>query len=118
MKHATKAFYGFALLAGSAMALALSAPEPVNAQVPGATVCLNVTQIRTTEVADMRTLIYRMWNGDVWRNDLAYICPDLVNWGRGGFVQKSHTDWICAMHQTITTRAGTVCRLGPFTRVQ
>ena len=117
MKNAVRAFYGLSVLAGSALVIALSVPVPVNAQAPGPNVCLNVTEIRNTEVQDMRTIIYRMWNGAVWRNDLAFACPDLVNWGRGGYVQKTHTNWICANHQTITTRIGSVCRLGQFTRL-
>ncbi len=116
MKNARHAFYGFALLAGSAMMIALSTPSSVNAQAPGPNVCLNVTEILTTRPTDARTIIYRMRNGDVWRNDLAYPCPDLIMSG-GGYVQKSHTDWICANSQTITTPVGSVCRLGRFTRV-
>jgi len=117
MKNARHAFYGFALLAGSAMVIALSMPSTVNAQAPGPNVCLNVTEILTTQPTDARTIIYRMRNGDVWRNDLAYPCPDLVFFSGGGYVQKSHTDWICANSQTITTQTGSVCRLGRFTRV-
>jgi hypothetical protein len=115
MKNAKKAFYGLALVAGSALTVALSSvPVPVSAQAP---VCLNVTEILTTQPTDMRTILYRMRNGDVWRNDLAYPCPDLVNFSGGGYVQKSHTDWICGNTQMITTQTGSVCRLGRFTRI-
>jgi hypothetical protein len=117
MKNTKRAFYGLAVLAGSALSVALSTSVPVNAQAPGATVCLNVTEILTTQPTDMRTIVYRMRNGDVWRNDLAYACPDLVNFSAGGYSQTSHTDWICANHHTITTQTGSVCRLGRFTRV-
>lgn len=117
MKNAKGAFLGLAALSGSALVLALSAPAPVSAQGTGPNVCLNVTEILTTQPTDARTIIYRMRNGDVWRNDLAYPCPDLVFFSGGGYVQKSHTDWICGNHQTITTQTGSVCRLGRFTRV-
>jgi hypothetical protein len=117
MKNAKRAFYGLAVLAGSALVIALSTPAPVNAQASDGNVCLNVTEIQTTRATDMRTIIYRMRNGDVWRNDLAYPCPDLVNFSGGGYTQRSHTDWICGNHQTITTQTGSVCRLGRFTRV-
>ncbi len=117
MKTAKTAFYGLAILAGSALVLALSTSAPVNAQVPGPNVCLNVTEILTTQPTDMRTIVYRMRNGDVWRNDLAFACPDLVNFSSGGYTQKLHTDWLCANKHTITTQTGSVCRLGRFTRV-
>jgi hypothetical protein len=119
MNRISTAFYGFAALAGSVLVLALSAPVEVNAQAPGANVCLNVKDIRNTEVQDMRTIIYRMWNGEVWRNDLAYACPDLVQHSAGSYTQSVPIGGIiCARRQTITTQSGSVCRLGAFTRVQ
>lgn len=118
MKNTNKtAFYGLSILAGSVVAAMLSTSAPVSAQAPGASVCLNVTEILTTQPTDMRTIVYRMRNGDVWRNDLAYACPDLVNFSAGGYTQKLHTGWLCANHATITTQTGSVCRLGRFTRV-
>jgi len=117
MKNVRGVFYGLAMLAGSVLVLACSTPGPVSAQAPGPAVCLNVTEILTTHPTDMRTIIYRMRNGDVWRNDLAYPCPDLVNFSAGGYTQVTHTDWICANQHTITTQTGSVCRLGRFTRV-
>jgi hypothetical protein len=118
MKNSNKTvFYGLAILAGSVVTAVLSTPAPVSAQAPGATVCLNVTEIQTTQATDMRTIIYRMRNGDVWRNDLAYPCPDLVNFSAGGYSQTLHTDWLCANKHTITTQTGSVCRLGRFTLV-
>jgi hypothetical protein len=116
--NAVRTFYGLSVLAGSALVMALSTPAEVNAQAPGANVCLNVTEIRNTEVQDMRTIIYRMWNGDVWRNDLAFACPDLVQHSAGGYTQNVPIGgWVCARRQTITTQTGTVCRLGNFTRI-
>ena len=117
MKNTKKASYGLAILAGSAFAVALSTSVPVSAQAPGANVCLNVTEIQTTQATDMRTIVYRMRNGDVWRNDLAFACPDLLNFSAGGYSQTLHTDWVCANKHTITTQTGSVCRLGRFTRV-
>ena len=117
MKNTSKAFYGLAILAGSVFAVALSTSVPVSAQAPGENVCLNVTEIYTTQATDMRTIVYRMRNGDVWRNDLAFACPDLLNFSAGGYSQTLHTDWVCANKHTITTQTGSVCRLGRFTRV-
>jgi hypothetical protein len=103
----------------AAAALALSASVPVQAQnQPNRNFCLNVTEIKNTQAVDRRTIIYRMKNGDVWRNTLAAPCPDLVGAGAGGYSQKVHTDWICANTQQIEVQAtGMVCRLGEFTRV-
>ena len=117
MKHAVRTFYGLSVLAGSALVIALSTPAEVNAQAAGPTFCLTVTEIRNTEVQDMRTIIYRMWNGDVWRNDLAFACPDLVQHSAGQYTQVVNNGKICARHQTFTTQNGTVCRLGLFTRI-
>jgi hypothetical protein len=117
MKNAVRSFYGLSVLAGSALVIALSTPVAVNAQAPGPNVCLTVTEIRNTEVQDMRTIIYRMWNGNVWRNDLAFACPDLVHHSAGSYTQKVNAGKICGRHQTITTQTGSVCRLGNFTRI-
>ena len=117
MKSTSKAFYGLTILAGLVFAVALSASVPVSAQAPGENVCLNVTEIQTTQATDMRTIVYRMRNGDVWRNDLAFACPDLLNFSAGGYSQTLHTGWVCANKHTITTQTGSVCRLGRFTRV-
>ena len=113
----TTAFYGLSILAGSVVAAVLFTSAPVSAQAPGANVCLNVTEIQTTQATDMRTIVYRMRNGDVWRNDLAFPCPELVNFSAGGYSQTLHTGWLCANKHTITTQTGAVCRLGRFTQV-
>src|SRR6185503_3526590 len=102
MKLSTNVFYGMALLAGSAVFVALSTPLPVQAQAPGRNVCLNVIDIQNTKPTDIRTIIYTMKNGDVWRNDLATPCPDLIHHSAGGYVQKSSIGgWICANTQLI-----------------
>jgi len=117
MKYAQRAFYGLAALAGAAFVVALSAaPAPVVAQQRGNTFCLILTEIRTTEVTDARTIIYRMWNGDVWRNDLAYACHDLVHSGKS-YSQKLHTGYLCSNSQLIVAQTGHVCRLGRFTQL-
>jgi len=117
MKHTARVYYGLALLCGSALVIALSTAVPVQAQAPGRNVCLNVTEIKITQPKDIRTIVYTMRNGDVWRNDLATPCPDLIYRSAGAYTQKTHTDWICANSQQITTQTGQVCRLGEFTRV-
>ena len=117
MKHSTKAFYGLAALTGAALVVAMSSTLPVQAQAPGRNTCLNVTEIQNTRPTDVRTIIYTMRNGDVWRNDLSFPCPDLIHYSAGGYSQVLHTDWLCANTQLITTQSGKVCRLGLFTRL-
>ncbi len=100
-------------------ALFVSAAAPVQAQDSNSRpVCLNTTQLMNTQVPDARTILFRMRDGSVWRNDLARPCPDLVGHG-GGFTQVVHVDTICANVQEIEVNAtGMVCRLGEFTRVK
>ena len=116
MKKSLKILFGSALLASSA--LVLSAAIPVQAQnTQGGNICLNVTEIRSSQAVDNRTIIYRMKDGKVWRNNLATPCPDLVSQAAGAYSQELHTDYLCANTQTITVTTGMVCRLGAFTRV-
>src|ERR1700752_1825111 len=107
MRNSKKAFYGLALLAGSAFAITLSTPAPVSARDRGPGQCLIIIEIRNTEPIDARTIIYRMWNGDVWRNDLAYPCYDLINLSQGRYTQKVYTGGLlCPNSQMITAFSG------------
>ena len=116
MKNGLKVVLGSALLASSA--LVLSAALPVQAQsTRDGNVCLNVTEIRSSQAVDNRTIVYRMKDGSVWRNTLATPCPDLVSQAAGAYSQELHTDYLCANTQQITVKTGMVCRLGAFTRV-
>ena len=116
MKKSLKIVFGSALLTSSA--LVLSAAIPVQAQnAQGGNICLNVTEIRSSQAVDNRTIIYRMKDGKVWRNTLATPCPELVSFSAGAYSQVLHTDYLCANTQEITVKSGMVCRLGEFTRV-
>ena len=116
MKKPLKILFGSALLASSA--LVLSAAIPVQAQnTQGGNICLNVTEIRSSQAVDNQTIVYRMKDGKVWRNNLATPCPDLVSQAAGAYSQELHTDYLCANTQQITVQSGMVCRLGEFTRV-
>jgi hypothetical protein len=117
MKY-TKAFYGLAVLAGALTAAASTMSAPAQTRTQGENVCLNVVYLKNTKPTDVRTIMYTMTNGDIWRNDLAYPCPDLIHQSAGGYSQVSPIGgWICANTQQITTQTGMVCRLGQFTRV-
>jgi hypothetical protein len=99
----------------------LSAALPVQAQNgpsgPSSTVCLDPQYIENTQAVNARTLLFKMKNGEVWRNDLARPCPDLMSTA-GGFTHLVHVNRICANVQEFEVNAtGMVCRLGEFTRV-
>ena len=82
MKKPLKILFGSALLASSA--LVLSAAIPVQAQnTQGGNICLNVTEIRSSQAVDNRTIVYRMKDGKVWRNTLAAPCPELMSFSTG-----------------------------------
>jgi hypothetical protein len=115
MKKPLKILFGSALLASSAMVL--SSATQVQAQAQGGKICLNVTEILSSQAVDNRTIVYRMKDGKVWRNTLAAPCPELVSFSAGAYSQELHTDYLCANTQTITVKSGMVCRLGEFTRV-
>ena len=117
MTSSFRILFGSAVLAAST--LALSAAVPVQAQNAGdKNVCLNVTEIKSTQATSRRTIEYTMLDGKVWRNTLITDCPTLVGFSAGGFSQTMHTDYICANQQQIKTQSGNVCRLGEFTRVR
>jgi len=117
MKKSLKILFGSALLASSALALSAATQVQAQAQAQGGNFCLNVTEIRSSQAVDNRTIIYRMKDGKVWRNTLAAPCPELVSFSAGAYSQELHTDYLCANTQTITVKSGMVCRLGEFTRV-
>src|SRR5215470_190437 len=111
MKY-TKAFYGLAVLAGALTAAASSMSAPAPTRTDGDNVCLNVLYVKNTKPTDIRTIMYTMTNGEIWRNDLATPCPDLIFHSGGGYSQVSPVGgWICANSQRITTQSGMVCRL-------
>ena len=116
MTSSFRIFFGSAVLAAST--LALSAAVPVQAQTGDKSVCLNVTEIKSTQATSRRTIEYTMRDGKVWRNTLAADCPTLLGFGSGAFSQVVHNDIICANQQEITTETGNVCRLGEFARVR
>src|SRR5262249_45577679 len=111
-----KALFGTAILA--IPAVMLTAALPVKAQDgQGGAICLDPYFLENTHATDARTLLFRMKNGEVWRNDLARPCPELLS-HPGGFTQVVRTNRICANSQEFTVNAtGMVCRLGEFTRV-
>jgi hypothetical protein len=116
MKKSVGAFYGLALAAGPALALALS-PVATVAQSASANVCLVSTDIQNTEVKDAQTIVYHMRNGETWQNKLAAPCADLAR-GTRSYSQDILGDKICGNTQHITVLdTGQVCRLGAFSRL-
>jgi hypothetical protein len=99
----------------AAFALAALAAVPAVA-APGST-CLRVINIDRTNSPDDRTIIFRMNNGDVWRNDLKNNCPSLRF--NGFAYDVTPPNEICGNLQAIRVlRTHSVCLLGPFTKMQ
>ncbi|MGH6827441.1 MAG: hypothetical protein ACREFW_00850 [Rhizomicrobium sp.] len=82
-------------------------------------VCLSTRAIASTSPApDGRTIVFRMTNGSVWRNDLRGRCPDL-RWD--GFVWSTRNPLgeVCEFEQTLSLlKTGEVCALGKFTEIE
>jgi hypothetical protein len=116
MRTYAKILLGSVAAVAGALAVTDTATSPVQAQTQSGNFCLNVSDIRNTQAVDNRTIVYRMKNGDVWRNTLAAPCPDLVTHAAGAYSQTVHTDEICANTHRITVATGMVCRLGTFAR--
>jgi len=100
---------GFALVAASA---AQAQPAPSSSPV-----CLRGTDIKNTTTPDTRTILFKMNDGTIWRNDLKNDCPQL-NFNGFAYV-ATPPDQICGNLQAIRVlRTGSVCLLGPFTKVK
>ena len=101
----------------AALLLASSASADAQPAAPRqANVCLNVSDIRRSEVPDDRTIIFHMRDGKVWRNSLKTVCPMLKT---SPFTQVLRSgDLMCANQQIIRVmQTGNDCVLGEFTPV-
>lgn len=84
--------------------------------------CLDLRRIRSTTVVDDRTLLFRMRNGSVYKNDLTRACPGLSNEKR--FMYRVTMDRLCAI-DIITVledrgfgfTPGASCSLGQFAEI-
>lgn len=85
------------------------------APVAAAPVCLNPFYIESSHVVDAKTIIFRMKDGTLWRNDLRAPCRGILF---HGYTYKVNYDELCDYGQSIrvlTTHE--VCTLGTFTKV-
>jgi hypothetical protein len=97
-----------------AMALALSASVATPAMA--APVCLTTYLIDSTKIVDAKTILFKMKNGTVWRNNLRSPCIGLRF---NGFQYVLHTLDICDAAVSIRVlRTNEVCMLGTFTKVE
>lgn len=75
-----------------------------------------VTSIKDTKVTDDRTILFKMYDGSVWKNTLVGACPELRF--NGFSYVATPPDQICGNLQSIRViHSGSVCLLGPFTQV-
>jgi|HubBroStandDraft_1064217.scaffolds.fasta_scaffold00026_7 hypothetical protein len=81
---------------------------------PAGKVCLQIVRIGQTKILDDRTILFKMRDGQVWKNTLPFPCVGLKV--ENGFSYESRTDDICSNLQSIRVlRQGSVCLLGAFT---
>ena len=82
-----------------------------------ANVCINIHDIVSSAPnRDATSIIFKMRDGRVWRNDLQGSCPDLKF---NGFAWSLRgTEQVCDSQQSITViQSGEVCLLGKFTAI-
>jgi hypothetical protein len=91
---------------------ALAADAPPAASAPS--VCLEPSRIDHTTVLDDKTILFKMRDGTIWRNDLPQKCYSLKI--ENGFAYEVQGDSICSNLQTIRVlRSHNTCFLGAFT---
>lgn len=92
------------------LALGMSSVTPAAA----GSVCLNPYYIRESHVVDAKTILFKMKDGTVWRNDLRSSCSGLLF---HGFTYRLNYDELCDYGQSIRVlTTGEVCTLGNFTK--
>ena len=101
-------------------AIALAAISTANADDMAASktpVCFKTTDIDTTHSDNDKTIMFRMRDGSMWRNDLKGNCSGLRFYGFA--YTLSGTNEVCGNLQSIRVlKTGSVCVLGPFTQVK
>jgi len=93
--------------------LALGAAAAVT-PAAASSVCLNTHYIQNTHVVDAKTILFKMKDGTVWRNDLRASCTGLLF---RGFTYRLNYDELCDDGQSIRVlTTNQVCMLGSFTK--
>ena len=99
------------------MAAAIAAFSAGAAQA--APVCLRTYDMLETQPAkDGASIVFKMRDGSVWRNDLHGICSDL--WFNTGFVWtvKNGDGTVCENQQSLRVlKSAQICLLGKFTEL-
>jgi hypothetical protein len=121
---------GTAIFALQALAFAQDeSPAPKRSRVPAAEVvgeavnCINLSQIRSSQVRDGRTIDFMMSGGKVYRNELPYQCGSL-GFDRAftystSLTQLCNVDIITVLQNTGGgLNRGASCGLGEFTPVK
>ena len=111
--------FGFAIMAAMPLAAKSTAPPPVVAGPPVS--CINLRNIRSTNVIDEQTIDFHMSGKQVYRNTLPNRCPQL-GFERAFAYQTSisqlcSVDIITVIVQGSGSMRGASCGLGQFTPV-
>jgi hypothetical protein len=103
----------FLLTAAAVAALGIANVQAGEMSAPNsAPRCLRTEAIDNTHVVNPSTILFRMQDGTVWRNDLRGPCNGL---NFNGFVWNARGGEICGPGDSIRVlRSGQVCILGQF----
>jgi len=81
--------------------------------------CISTASIRSTDIVDAQTILFRMRGGVYYLNNLSYACPRLVREKR--FSYRPTMGRLCSVDAIrvlegygTTMREGMACGLGPF----
>ncbi len=104
------------ILAATAAVFVLTAQGA--SAVGQAPICLSTRNIANTSPSlDGTTIVFRMTDGSVWRNDLRGRCPDM-RWDGFSWATSDPMERICENEQTLRLmHTGEVCGLGKFTQL-
>ena len=93
--------------------LALGAAAAATPAAAGG-VCLHTYYIQSTHVVDAKTILFKMKDGTVWRNDMPASCSGLLF---RGFAYRLNYDELCDYGQSIRVlTTNQICMLGSFTK--
>jgi hypothetical protein len=124
MRKTTLAVLALAAMTGGATAGVSGKKEPVPVRVVGEPVnCVNIRNIRSTNIVDNSTIDFKMAGGKVYRNSLPYSCPSLKSEDRFSYrtslSQLCNVDIVRVLHSYGgQLQEGAGCGLGKFQPVE
>jgi hypothetical protein len=124
MRKITLAVLALAAITGGATAGVSGKKEPAPVRAVGEPVnCVNIRNIRSTNIVDNSTIDFKMAGGKVYRNSLPYSCPSLKSEDRFSYrtslSQLCNVDIVRVLHSYGgNLQEGAGCGLGKFQPVE